>query len=441
MARFIEEENLFDSADRILLSVSGGPDSVALVQLLQQLGYDIGIAHCNYQLRGADSDGDEAFVRSLAEQLQRPFYSISFSTREQAAAEGRSIQELARDLRYAWLEKIRQEEGYLWIATGHHSDDSVETVLFHLVKGCGIRGLHGILPKQGFLIRPLLFAGKEQILEFLHQGAIPFREDRSNRELYYDRNKIRHGVAPVLRSINPDFDATALRTIRNIREAELFFDYAIREWKNRITESYSPGLRISWKGLQESPAPPTLLYEILAPYGFQSAQVRSVIQRERLQPGKHWFSKSHRLLSDREYLLLQPLPEDSIEKITIEREWGEVSVPDGTFFFQYLEPPPSTFPSSNQEAFLDASKLQFPLLLRRWQPGDTFRPLGMKGQQKKLQDFFSDLKLSIFEKEKTWILESSGQIAWVVGHRIDESFKLRPDSTSCWHFSLEGANH
>lgn len=437
MTAFIEREKLCTPADRILVAVSGGPDSVALVHLFQQLGYDTGIAHCNYGLRGAASDGDEAFVQDLAGQFGLPFYSISFPTREQAAKEGRSIQEVARDLRYGWLETVRQKEHFDWIATGHHADDSVETVLFHLAKGCGIRGMHGILPKQGFLIRPLLFAGKEEVLDLLQRGAIPFRTDRSNEELYYDRNKIRHGVVPVLQSINPDFGTTARRTIRHLREAELFFDYAIREWKGRAVKPYTDGLRISWKTLLESPAPPTLLYEILAPHGFTGAQLRTIFKNEQLQPGRRWYSSSHCLLSDREHLLLEPLSKNRIDRIPVEREDGELSLPEGILYFEFLSKPPTTFPDSNREAFLDGDRLQFPLLLRRWQAGDSFQPLGMNGQRKKLQDFFSDLKLSIFEKEKTWILESSGQIAWVVGRRIDESFKLSPDSTSCWHFWFE----
>ncbi|MBK8493345.1 MAG: tRNA lysidine(34) synthetase TilS [Saprospirales bacterium] len=437
LVAYIEQEKLCAFSDRILLSVSGGPDSVLLSHLLHQLGYQIGVAHCNYQLRGEAADAEEAFVRELARTMNAPFYSISFHTRREAEAQGKSIQEVARDLRYEWLENVRQQEGYDWIATGHHLHDSVETLLFNLAKGCGIRGLHGILPIQGKLIRPLLFTGKTQILDYLHANHLEYRQDLSNQELYYDRNKIRHGVVPVLQSINPDFGAAARRTMQHIREAELFFDYAIQEWKARVVQPTDHGLQISWAELLRSPAPPTLLYEILAPYGFRGVQFISLFRKEKLQPGKRWYSPSHCLVSDREVLLLEPLPEHVPGKIEIPLEMEEVSVPGGTLYLQELAAPPPDFPDSAWEAVLDARQIQFPLHLRKWQAGDSFRPLGMNGQRKKLQDFFSDLKLSVFDKEKVWILECSGQIAWIIGHRIDESFKLLPESTSCWHFRFE----
>ena len=434
---FIQGEELCKLSDKILLSVSGGPDSVCLVHLFHQSGYEIGLAHCNYQLRGDDADGDESFVKELAHALDTPFFSISFPTRKRAEEEKKSIQEVARDLRYDWLEGLRQEEGYTWIATGHQFDDSVETVLFNLAKGCGIRGLHGILPKQGKLIRPLLFTGKSRIIDFLDAEGISYRRDLSNQELYYDRNKIRHGVIPVLKSINPNFSATSRRTLQNLREVEKFYKAGIERWIVRVVQVYAGGLRISWEELNKSPAPPTLLYEIMAAYGFGRDQVQSVLARTELQPGKQWSSPTHRLLSDRDALLLEAIPDQEIEPIQIGPEDLEVSTPDGTLFMEQLSAPPAQFRDSSWEAILDARKIQFPLRLRRWKPGDYFHPLGMNGKRKKLQDFFSDKKLSLFEKEKVWVLESSGQIAWLVGHRIDESFKLRPDSTACWRFRFE----
>jgi len=434
---FIAREGLCRPNDRILLSVSGGPDSVLLAVLFRRAGYQTAIAHCNYRLRGAHADEDERFVRELAAGQGVPFFCISFPTREIAAESGKSIQEVARALRYEWLESIRQKEGYDLIATGHHLNDSIETMLINLARGCGIRGLHGILPRRGVLIRPLLFTGKKQITAWLEENKIPYREDLSNRELYYHRNKIRHLVVPVLESINPNFEKVAENTLRRLREAELLYESAVRDWESRAMEPCGNGFRISWEVLLQSPAPATLLHEFLSPFGFQPGQFTSLLEQKTLKPGKRWYSPTYCLLANREELLLEPLPEQLPDRFPIPEETQEMEVPGGSLVLQRLPHPPEALPVSNFEAVFDASKVEFPLLLRKWEAGDYFHPLGMKGRRKKIQDLFTDLKLSRFEKDNTWILQIAGQIAWVVGHRIDENFKMREDSTSCWYLRFE----
>lgn len=434
---FISRENLCDPSDRILVALSGGPDSVLLTHLFAESGYRIGIAHCNYQLRGDDSVADEAFVRELASNMDVPFFGVSFDTRQLVEGSGKSIQEMARDLRYEWLESIRLREGYDWIATGHHLNDSIETLLFNFAKGCGIRGLHGILPKRGHLIRPLLFAGKDQILSYLEQNEIPFRHDHSNEEEYYDRNKIRHRVIPALQSINPDFEAGAADTIQRVREAERFFEFGIREWMSQVTRLREGQLVISWEELQKSPAPSTLLFEILSPFGFRFGQFQSLLRQEELRPGRRWYSPTHCLLSDRKELLLAALNEAQHNKIEIPEGSEEISLPEGILYIRYLNQAPAEWPENKREVYIDADKLLFPLLLRRWEAGDYFHPLGLGGKSKKLQDLYSDLKMSRFEKEKTWILDISGQIAWVVGHRMDENFKMQPGSTKCLYLRFD----
>lgn len=435
---FIRKEDLCQPGDRILVAVSGGPDSILLAFLLNTAGYAIGLAHCNYQLRGAASDADEELARKTAAAWGLPFFRKTFDTGRIAEERGLSIQEAARDLRYEWLEDLRQQEGYDLIATGHHLDDAIETLLFNLVKGCGIHGLHGILPKRDYLIRPLLFAEKAQILEYLEAAGIAYREDHTNRETYYDRNKIRHQIIPVMEGLNPRFRQGMQETLLRMRDTEKLFGYAIDSWRKRTVQVHRNGLRINWAELKKSPAPPTLLYEILSPFGFRSIQLRSLFESPALHPGRQLLSQSHRLLSDREYLLLEPIPQKGDPThIEIAATAEEVAVPGGVLRLKKLENKPSAFPSSPHETILDAAAVQFPIVLRRWKPGDYFHPLGMKGKRKKLQDFFIDLKIPVFEKEKIWILEISGQIAWVVGHRIDENFKMREDSEGGWHFRFE----
>jgi tRNA(Ile)-lysidine synthase len=435
---FIRKEGLCLPGDRILVAVSGGPDSVLLAFLLKTAGFSIGLAHCNYQLRGAESDADEELARKTAAAWGLPFFRKAFDTCRIAEERGLSIQEAARDLRYEWLEDLRQQEGYDLIATGHHLDDAIETMLFNLIKGCGIHGLHGILPKRGRLIRPLLFAEKAQILEYLEAADIAYREDHTNQETYYDRNKIRHQIIPQMEALNPRFRQGMRETLLRMRDTEKLFDHAVDTWRSRTVEVYRDGLRINWAELMKSPAPPTLLYEILSPFGFRSNQLRSLFESPGLQPGRQLLSQGHRLLSDREYLLLEPLPQQG-EAAYMEIGAGaeEVAVPGGILRLKKLDQKPATFPASPQEALLDAASVQFPVVLRRWKAGDYFHPLGMKGKRKKLQDFFTDLKVPLFEKEKIWILEISGQIAWVVGYRIDENFKMREDSAESWHFRFE----
>ena len=434
---FLQEEKLCVPQERILVSISGGPDSVLLAHLFIKAGYAIGLAHCNYQLRDSDSEADEAFVSDLAAQWNSPFHLLRVPTRRLAEAQGRSIQEIARDTRYEWLEELCTEGGYDRIATGHHLNDSIETLLLNLARGCGIRGLHGILPSRGRLIRPLLFATKDQITEALAEAGLSWREDRSNEELYYDRNKVRHRIVPVLKDLNPNFEAGAGKTLQRIRETERFFEEAVQNWTQRVVSRSGNNLKINWTLLQSAPAPPTLLYEILAPYGFRSAQLRDLSGPLLPGPGRRWYSPGHRLLADRDSLLLEPLPEGEETTICFEESLHAITLPGGKLTVQKLNRPPAKLPASEWEAVLDARAMQFPLCVRRWRPGDAFRPLGMGGRSKKLQDLFSDRKMTVFEKERVWILESGGQIAWIIGLHMDEMFKLQPDSGECWHFRFE----
>lgn len=427
---YSQQQNLLAPGGKSLLAVSGGVDSVVLCYLFHAAGWPFEIAHCNFQLRGTASDGDENFVQELAARLGVAFHSTRFNTMQTAENEGISIQLAARQLRYRWLETVRQLSGSQVIATAHHLDDSIETVIFNFSKGCGLRGLHGIIPVQGKIIRPLLFATKAEITGFAKQENITFREDASNTSVKYTRNKIRKEVVPVLREINPSFQQSAGETIGRLKEAEALYDFALRQIHEDIVSESSDGLKINLEKLRSCPAPSTVLYELVAPYGFNNDQVAQMLEHTH-QPGIMFYSPTHRLLVDRSDIELTPAGSSS-EVITIPGiPEKAIQLPGGKLILQHAAGPPRTFKADAGLAWFDLDKLAFPLILRHWQPGDYFQPLGMNGHHKKLQDFFSDQKLSRFDKEKIWLLESGGRIAWVLGMRADERFKVTTGTKDC----------
>jgi tRNA(Ile)-lysidine synthase len=429
--QFIFEKQLLAPGEKTLVAASAGVDSTVLCHLFRQAGFLFEIAHCNFQLRGEASGGDELFVKKLAVQLGVAFHSARFGTTEFAEQHKISIQVAARTLRYDWLEEVRQTAACQHIATAHHLGDSIETVLFNFTKGCGIRGLHGILPKNGRIIRPLLFATKEQILGFAQQEKIDFREDASNLTVKYTRNKIRHEVVPVLEEVNPSFQKSAGETIERLREAEALYDFSLQKIRENVLEETGEGWQISIEKLRSSPAPSTVLYELLLPFGFNNDQVKQILQNTEHQPGKMFYSPTHRLLVDRLFLILSK--EENVGKVieVAAISSSPVRLPEGRLTLKLVEEPPAVFEKTDNTAWLDYDRLTFPLKLRRWQPGDVFQPLGMGGRHRKLQDFFSDLKLSRFEKEKIWLLESGGEIAWVTGMRLDERFKVSAMTKRC----------
>jgi len=395
---YIQEHLLFTPTDRILVAVSGGIDSVILCLLFKELGADFGIAHCNFQLRGEESDLDAVFVKGLAKELNVKYYSTKFDTEKLANQEGTSIQIIARELRYN---------------------------LYNLAKGSGIRGVRGILPKHDYIIHPLLFADKDMILEFGKKNNIAYREDASNATDKYMRNKIRHQIIPVLKEINPALEKTSRQTFNHLRDVETIYLWAINGIRQQIMSRSEKITKLDFKTLEYYPAKETILYELLRPFGFNSSQVLQLLNGGK--SGSQFISSSHRLIIDHEQYVIHPLKEyqvDGNQEYLIEYEQEEIHLPKGKLKLVNLDEKPDQFPTTPNIACMDFAKLGFPLKLRRWRPGDQFQPLGMKGQHKKLQDFFSDKKLSILEKERTWILESNGVICWIVNHRLDERFKV-----------------
>ncbi|MFL5763501.1 MAG: tRNA lysidine(34) synthetase TilS [Bacteroidia bacterium] len=427
---YIKKQKLFSKTDKILLTVSGGVDSVAMCELFHKAGYSFAIAHCNFQLRGKESDADETFVEALAEGYGVEFHSVSFNTPAFAKKEKLSIQAAARSLRYDWFEEVRTQFGYDVIATAHHSDDSIETFFINLIRGTGISGLHGIQPKHGNIARPLLCLSKKEIIAFATKSKLKYREDSSNASDKYLRNKIRNKLIPLLEEMNPSIGKTILDEIQRISAAEKIYREAIDEKRKVILRKKKDTFRMPINVFQDQG--PSLLFELLRPFGFSSATSSEIFRSLKGSSGKQFFSETHRVIRDREELIIEATKKDQgsvknqnsgKKKIRISKAQKEILLGDCSLRFRIADAKTQALKKSKDTANLDLNKLKFPLELRRWREGDRFQPFGMKGK-KKLSDFFIDEKLSLDQKENTWLLCSEGNIVWVAGMRIDDRFRV-----------------
>jgi tRNA(Ile)-lysidine synthase len=432
---YIQKENLFITSDTILLTVSGGIDSIVMCELFHKANFKFAIAHCNFKLRGKESNGDELFVKQLAKKYDVPFFCKSFNTSAYADKKNSSIQMAARDLRYEWFEEIRKKEKFQYIATAHHQDDSVETFFINLVRGTGISGLHGILPKQGKIIRPLLFTNKNEIEIFAKKNKLKHREDSSNASDKYVRNKLRHQVIPVLKELNPALGNTINETIQRLRDVELIYKNEIENKRKTIVKKEKGNYTISIEQLKKLSLPFIYLYKFLKPYNFNANTVESIIAALSGESGKQFYSDTHRLIKDRNLLIIEKIPgiRDQELRIEINKDQKELVIEGLQLKFRTLHENPKPKILNPKSECVDFDKLEFPLEVRKWETGDTFYPLGMKGK-KKLSDFFIDKKLSISQKENTWLLTSKGKIVWVIGLRIDERFKIT-DKTKKIYFA------
>lgn len=425
---------------RYLLAVSGGLDSCTMAALFVELGLDIGLAHCNYQLRGQASEEDALFVQQLAERLGCPCYQTAFDTEAYAEKQGISLQMAARELRYQWLEETRATNGYNYLATAHHLNDATETLLYNLVQGCGIRGLHGIPLQQGRVIRPLLFAERQAIAAYAKAHRLDYREDHTNAETKYRRNFLRHRVVPLLRELNPSLEQTMADNLARFRETEYLYGQMVRRIAQEAIIAQAPRFRLRIPVLQaQAPAITSLLYELLQPYGFNTTQAQDIAQAlQEPSSGRRFFSPTYQLLIDREEIIVEQDEPPIDTSYTVEPDTPHLALPDGRLTLSREEGRPERFSDDPNQAILDAEALQFPLTLRRWQPGDRFQPFGMDGRHQKLKDFFNNNKVSRFDKAKAWVLEDrTGRIAWLVGYRIGHAFRLMPDSSAYWVLNYE----
>jgi tRNA(Ile)-lysidine synthase len=431
---FINGQQLLAANQRVLLAVSGGLDSMVMATLFGQCNVACGVAHCNFGLRGEAANGDEAFVRAWAEARGWPFVSVQFDTKAYAEAQGVSIQMAARTLRYEWLAQCRQVGNYDWIATAHHQDDVVETLLLNLTKGTGIAGLHGIKPKKDTLIRPMLFATRAQIEAFAATERIPWREDASNASEYYQRNLLRHRVVPILKQINPSATHSIAQTALRMAATERVYQRAVAAQRQAVWRAVGDVVRLSIEQVLALDEPLLMLYEWLRPLGFGYETCEQVLVGRGQASGAEFFSESHWLVRDRTEWVIVPRREVA-EPIKVDAQAEEIRF--GAGMLRFTNGQNATQKADIQTIEVDADRLQFPLELRVWQRGDTFCPKGMQGRRKKVSDLLVEHKVPRNLKPRTYVLTSGGQIVWVLGLRADERYRVRPDTqrVMCleWH--------
>lgn len=413
--QFIEEKHLFTLHDKVLVALSGGADSVALIRVLVELGYTCECAHCNFHLRGEESNRDEAFVRGLCQSLDIPLHVAHFETETYAKEKHLSIEMAARELRYEWFGKLCEEIQAQVIAVAHHRDDSIETFLLNLIRGTGINGLKGIPVRNGNIVRPLLPTSRANILDYLLHLKQEYVTDSTNLQDEYMRNKIRLNLIPLMETMNPSIAETIDETSQRLAEvADIYHHDRQRSLQSYLKSEEGNKYSMSIQAVLSDIAPLSLLHEWLAPQGFNAAQIKDIyLSLKQDQSGKRFASSEWELLRDREVLVLQR--KDSKEKTPqITQEIVEIGLE-----FTLLK--------DKNMAFLDADKVTLPLEIRKWQAGDKFCPLGMKGK-KNVSDYLTDRKFSLFEKEMQYVACSEGQIVWLVGERIDNRFKITDET-------------
>ncbi|MCU0377049.1 MAG: tRNA lysidine(34) synthetase TilS [Bacteroidales bacterium] len=428
--RFLEysaEHRLTAPGNRLLVAVSGGIDSMVLAWLIREAGISHAIAHCNFSLRDKESDDDEIFVSNYAGKHNIPFYSRKFDTVSYAASKGLSIQMAARELRYEWFDELVTREGFDAVAVAHNRNDNAETFFINLLRGTGLNGLTGMSQKYRNIIRPLLFATRDEIVSFARQKKIKFREDSSNSSIKYTRNRIRHKILPEFEKVNPNALAALSETISHLRGSAEIIDRHISELRLSIFRPVTDGVEADIKELKNlQPASP-YIFELFRVYGLSAGQTCELISLLDSSPGKYINTNTHRLLRDRQRIIIT-------ERVLIESSRYEFHSLDemhmsGIFSDMAIAVPgEEPLPSCRMTACLDLDKVTFPVIVRRWEPGDRFVPLGMS-QPKKISDFLIDLKVPVTTKEKVLLLLSADEVIWVMGYRINERYKVTDHTT------------
>lgn len=426
---------LIQPNEKVLLTVSGGIDSISLFNLFIETKIDFAVAHCNFQLRGAESDGDQQFVENLAAQHSIACYTIKFNTKEYAAENRISIQMAARDLRYNWFGKIASENGYNKIATAHNLNDVVETFFINLTRGTGLKGLTGIKPINGKIIRPLLFASRKEIEEYSREKEIRYREDSSNAETKYLRNAIRHKIIPEFEKLNPSFLQSVIHASTITGEANLIFENYSETIKNKLLQ-FKDGLTyINIARLKEHKISPEFFFEIIREFGFSFDTVVKIIENLDSQPGLSFYSEKYQLIKDRKELIIKQLTPTESKEYFIDRETNFIEIPINAEILRFKNSTDFTIQKDKCYAAFDLDKLTFPLKLRKWHEGDFFYPFGGNGR-KKISDYFTDHKFNLFDKENTWLLVSGCDILWIVGHRTDNRYRISEKTKEIIQFKL-----
>lgn len=416
--------------DRLLLAVSGGLDSVVMTACAAISGLEFGIAHANFQLRGAESDRDEEFVRQLAGKYDKPFFSKKFETARFAETEKISIQVAARQLRYAWFKTMTGKDlsHFQFLLTAHHLDDQVETMVMHFFRGTGITGLTGMPEKNGNLLRPLLLIPKSSLKEFAVSQNLSWMEDSTNASDDYTRNYFRNQLIPSVAAIFPDVQHNLEKNLHRFSEAAVLYQQAVGLHKKKLLKPVGIEFHMPVLLLKKSIPLQTILFEIIKDFHFTPAQTEEVIRLMDSSNGKYISSPSHRIIKNRRWLIIAPLEKEQVSHIIIEENETEIKYPEGRIRIKHMAGcEPETISKEPGVACFDRDKIRFPLILRKWKAGDYFYPLGMK-KKKKLARFFIDQKISKTDKEKIWVLVMDSQIIWVVGYRIDNRFRILPST-------------
>ncbi|HAN78144.1 MAG TPA: tRNA lysidine(34) synthetase TilS [Bacteroidales bacterium] len=422
--KYIAEVFQLQPKTKLLIAVSGGIDSVVMLHILTTLEFECVVAHCNFGLRGAESDGDQAFVEKLSSNLNLPLNVIKFETEKYAAENKLSIQEAARELRYKWFEEQRKQLKCSYIAVAHNADDVIETFHINTLRGGGIKALRSIKPKNGKIIRPLLSFFRKEIEAYAINNSISWRTDSSNLKTKYLRNKLRIDIIPQFEAIKPSYKKNLFATISKLHEVEIIYNEYLRATKNEIFAVFKDEIRINSVLLLQKVAPKTLIFELIKPFGFNSKQSLQIFESLHGEPGRTFSSKTHQLFIERNFISIIQQKKIEYMELIIPEFTIKVMLSENTSLqFKKIEKEDFMLEKTKNKAFFDADKLKFPLKIRYFKPGDSFQPFGMEGE-KKLSDFFIDQKFTSIQKKDTPLLISDEKIAWVINHRTDERFKV-----------------
>lgn len=424
--KYVERHELFSHEDKILLTVSGGVDSMVMLSIFVRLGYNVEVAHCNFCLRGKESDEDTEMVIRECEKLGIVCHTKRFDTEGEMARTGDSMEMTARRLRYEWFYELCQTEGCTVIAVAHHANDSIETFFINLLRGTGLRGLTGINRQYGRVVRPLLYATRKDILEYAVQNHIPYREDSSNRSTKYLRNKIRLGLLPLLQEINPKFTALMRGNLYRLNDAQIFIDAAIDNIREIALHSEN-GIDTIEVGAIDAMYPRDfIIYELLnSSYGFKGDVVEELNKAlKRGVTDRRFYSRDYVAYLDRGNILVAPIEDEDDCEVIIERDEMRSYCGNSVLYYEHTDiDNVNEYRLPSDVALIDESKLQYPLRLRRWREGDTFIPFGMAGR-KKVGDYLTDQKVPIVERKRQFVLVSGEEIVWVVGRRTDDRFRI-----------------